>query len=166
MPLQLLEQWGCSACPREVQVCRALINVLSDQLFVLDGCSCIIDLLMASQLKFCHSHTFLLQKSGRKDSYWEETVIKKQICLCEMSQHRQKLRKRRMQNFNMVKSFSRNGNSLLGARGRHSDNYHPPFSFKLYKQLGLKTPLSVSKLSCFMLEVDTSVTIGDVYGIV
>lgn len=38
----------------------------------LGWCNCIIHLLMASQLKFCHSHTFLLQQSGRKDSYWGE----------------------------------------------------------------------------------------------
>lgn len=81
---------GCSACPWKgtdpcslwVQVCHALVDVLSDRLFVLDWCSRTIGLLMASQWKFCRSHTFL---SGRKDSYWEETIIKKQICLRETS---------------------------------------------------------------------------------
>lgn len=91
--LRLLERQGCSAGPREgtdprrlwVEVCSALINMLSDRLFVLDWCSCVTDLLLASQWKFCQSHTFLLQQSRRKGSYWEETIIKKQVCLCEVS---------------------------------------------------------------------------------
>lgn len=73
-----------------------------------------------------------------------------------MSYHRQQLHKMQEQNFNVFNIFSRNRNSLLGAR-----RVGPQLISSDFRQKNRTEDTGVSKFTCFMLKVDTAMIIGD-----